>query len=272
VFEEATQPTPQVTETQRTNWGAVLPVIGAIAGGLIALWLLLGFRFVGTGERGVLVNKGEVTGRIYDEGWYVITPVVHSLRKFDVKSQLDTVQAAAASSDLQDVFVELGVQFRIDGDAVPEIARTIGTERQLKVKIIDPAVQEVTKASTAKFAVENIIKERPAVKDTIEVGLTERLAPYGVVLEEISIKNITFSEEFTNAIERKQIAEQNRQQAKFEAESTVARAEAKAKEQSLLKQTLTSDLLQRLWIEKWDGKLPTYYGGGTPILDLGLGK
>lgn len=251
-----------------------LKVVGIVLASILGFLLLFGFKTVGTGERAVLVTRGEVTGKLFEEGWYVITPFVQSLRYFDVKSQLDTVKAEAASADLQDVSVELAVQFRIEGDKVADIARTIGTERQLKEKIIDPAVQETTKAATARFVVADIIQKRPAVKLAIEEGLITRLSAYGVVLEELSIKNIEFSEVFTNAIEQKQVAEQKKLQAKFQADAVIAEAQGKAKEQELLQKALskTPELLTRLWIEKWDGHLPTYMGSGTPLLNLGLVK
>ena len=94
------------------------------------------------------------------------------------------------------------------------------------------------------------------------------------LLEELSIKNIEFSEVFTNAIEQKQVAEQKKLQAKFQADAVIAEAQGKAKEQELLQKALskTPELLTRLWIEKWDGHLPTYMGSGTPLLNLGLVK
>src|SRR3990170_3222019 len=189
----------EVTTNNKVFWVQ----LGLACFGVLAVFFLLfGFRTVGTGERAVLVTRGEVTGKFYEEGWYVITPFVQSLRYFDVKSQLDTVKAEAASADLQDVSVELAVQFRIDSDKVADIAGTIGTERQLKEKIIDPAVQETTKAATAKFVVADIIQKRAEVKLAIEEGLIARLSAYGVVLEELSIKNIEFSKAYTEAIEQ----------------------------------------------------------------------
>ena len=67
--------------------------------------------------------------------------------------------------------------------------------------------------------------------------------------------------EFTKAIEEKQVAEQKKTQAEFEAQAVVAKAEGKAKEQVLLKESLTSEILQRLWIEKWSGEVPQFVAG-----------
>ena len=61
---------------------------------------------------------GEPTGKVYDEGWYWVTPFVKKVVNFDLKSQLNVVLASAASSDLQDVEMELAVQYRIEGNDI----------------------------------------------------------------------------------------------------------------------------------------------------------
>lgn len=240
---------------------------------LLFLWLLTGpVAFISPGERGVEVMQGRVTGRIFTEGWYVYNSILKDIVQYDTRTQLETVKAEAASQDLQDVIVEVAVQYRLEPDKVADILKNIGKQGDVKAKIIDPAVQETVKASTALFPVAEIIKQRPMVKAKVEELLSDRLLTYGVKVEEISLKNITFSEEFTKAIEEKQVAEQKKTQAEFEAQAVVAKAEGKAKEQVLLKESLTAEILQRLAIEKWNGQLPTYMGGDGLIPFLQIGK
>lgn len=231
------------------------------------LFLITGpVALIGPGERGVVIERGRVTGRVFTEGWYLYNSLWKDVVKFDTKTQLDVARAAAASQDLQDVNAEIAVQYRINSDKVAEIVRTIGHQSEVTTKIIDPAVQETVKASTALFPVADIIQQRPVLKAKIEELLAARLATYGVVLEEISIKDITFSNEFSKAVEQKQIAEQRKRQAEFEAQARIAEAEGKAKEQELLTQNLTETVLKRLWIEKWSGQVPQVVGGNNPLI------
>jgi regulator of protease activity HflC (stomatin/prohibitin superfamily) len=243
---------------EENNIGRIFRIIGLSGLALVIfIWLCSGpISFINPGKRGVEVIQGRVTGRIYTEGWYAYNSLIKEIVQFDTKTQLETVKVSAASQDLQDVNVEVAVQYRLDSNKVADILRTIGSQSDVKEKIIDPALQETVKASTALFPVAEIIKQRPAVKDKIEEFLTNRLMAYGVLLEELSIKDIVFSEQFTKAIEEKQVAEQNKIKSEFEAQSVVAKAEGKAQEQQLLRESLTPELLQRLWIEKWNGTVP----------------
>lgn len=234
---------------------------------LLLLWILTGpVAFIGPGERGVEVIQGRVTGKIFSEGWHLYNSLLKDIVQYDTRTQLETVKVEAASQDLQDVAVDVAVQYRLESDKVADILKNIGKQKDVKEKIIDPAVQETVKASTALFPVADIIKERPKVKDKIEAFLTERLLPYGVKLEEISLKDITFSEEFTKAIEEKQVAEQKKSQAEFEAQAVIAKAEGKAKEQQLLRESLTPEIIQRLWIEKWNGTVPQVVTEGSGLI------
>ena len=234
-------------------WKVVLVALGVLS----LLWLITGpVAVISPGERGVVVHTGKVTGQVYSEGWYLFNSITKNVIQFDTKTQINEEEIAAASEDLQDVKMTLVVQYRIDPNRVADIVSNIGRQKDVDEKIVDPAIQEVAKASTSKFPVADVIRERAVLKRTIEDQLTERLYEYGVLLEEVSIKNIAFSDEFVTAIENKQIAEQKKQQAEYEAQATVAMAEGKAREQELLQGSLTPLVLQRLRIEAWNGEYP----------------
>jgi len=83
----------------------------------------------------------------------------------------------------------------------------------------------------------------------------------------LSITNFSFSKEFSGAIEAKQVAAQNAERAKFNLEQ--ARLDAQAQEAQ--KVSLSNELLQKWAIEKWDGKMPQYVGGGA-IFNIPLQK
>jgi regulator of protease activity HflC (stomatin/prohibitin superfamily) len=93
-----------------------------------------------------------------------------------------------------------------------------------------------------------------------------------IVIDSFNIINLTFSEEYSNAIEEKQVAEQKLATAKLEAEAKLVEAEAMKKSNELLKQSLTDELIMKQFIEKWDGKLPQVMGESTSVVmpDLGL--
>lgn len=245
-------------------------IIGVIAFAVLLLfWAITGpVAILSPGERGVEVSQGRVTGKIYSEGWHIYNSILNDIVQFDVKSQVNNEVVAAASQDLQDVQMELAIQYRLDPDSLAKVVEKIGHQKDVDTKIVEPAVQEVVKASTALFPVGNIIKDRNKVKETIDNLLTERLQPYGIVFEEVSIKNITFSTEFTKAIEEKQVAEQKKLQASFEADAEVLRAEGKAKAQTIEGEAirLNPEILKLRAIEKWNGAYPQVVSDSSNLL------
>ncbi len=96
---------------------------------------------------------------------------------------------------------------------------------------------------------------------------------YNIKVDDISVVYIRFSDKFRAAVESKQIAAQEAKRAEFialkavkEAEVKVNLAKGEAESQSLLRQSLTPELLQRQAIEKWNGKLPLIMGKDSPNL------
>lgn len=252
-------------------------------------WIITGILFIflffllnpvvviGAGHRGVVFNRARgVEERILGEGVHLRIPLVESVISMSVRVQKDEVAAEAASKDLQTVYTDIVVNYHLSADRVNKIYQQIGDETDIVDRILKPAVNEVVKAATARLTAEEILTKRPELKATIDTLLAKRLQTYNIVLDDVSIVNVNFSKEFNDAIEAKQIAEQEAKKAQFtaqkaeqEATAEVNRAKGSAEAQRLQQQTLTSELLQKQAIEKWDGKFPTYFGGGVlPFINI----
>jgi len=235
---------------------------------LVILAFLRPFTIINAGERGVVMRFGKVQDQVFDEGIHMIMPIITTVRRITVRIQKDSIKADAFSRDLQDIKTDIAVNWHIEPTTVNKIFQEVGDEEQIVFRIISPAVSEVVKAATAKKTAEEIIAKRTELKEEIDNQLRQRLASYGVVVDDVSLVNISFSEEFAKAIEAKQIAEQEAKRAKFEAQraeqqaqAEINRAKGSAEAQRLQRQTLTSELLQKQAIEKWDGKFPQVLTG-----------
>lgn len=243
---------------------------------LIAAILFTPFVIVDAGERGVLMKFGEVQDTVLGEGIHLIIPLVNTVNKLSVRIQKQEISAEASSKDLQDVFTDVALNWHIIPEEANTIFQEIGDESAIIERIINPAVEEVLKAVMAKYTAEEIITKRGEVKAGVDDSLTSRLTSYHIAVDDISLVHVHFSERFGEAVEAKQIAEQEAKRADFvalkavkQAEATVNLARGEAEAQRLLRETLTQELLQRQAIEKWDGKLPKIMGnGGTKLLDL----
>lgn len=261
----------RINTTNKAKFNLVLYLTGGIILLVLAI-LFKPFAIVNAGERGVVLRFGQVQDTVLGEGIHPIFPIVTSIRRINVRVQKNDFKAEAASHDLQKVHTDLAVNWHIDPTKVNKVYQRIGDEEQIVQGIITPAVSEVLKAATAKKTAEEIITERTGLKDEIDNNLGVRLADYGVLVDDVSLTNFSFSPEFSKAIEAKQIAEQEAKQADFvalkatkEAQAEVNRAKGQAEAQRLQRLTLTPELLQKQAIEKWNGQFPTVMGGNSAL-------
>ncbi len=249
-------------EKPRLSSRAIQSIVTVV---IIGIFLLTSVRVINTGEVGVVTRFGKVTGRELSEGIHLVLPFgTEKVSVYDIKIQKETEEARSSSKDLQDVNSTLTLNYRLEAGRIKDIHQTIGVE--YNDKLIVPAVQEVFKASSAKFSANELITQRAEVKSDAQSLLTERLSEFGIIVDELSITNFEFSDTFVKAIEDKQIAEQNAQRAKFNLEASKTDAEA----QQVQAETLSPLFLQKQAIEKWDGQMPEYLGGGQAVFNIPL--
>jgi prohibitin 2 len=249
---------------------------------LIFLLILKPWVQIGAGERGIVLNFGAVQETVLGEGLHFRIPMVQEVVLINVQVQKATTDAAAASSDLQDVNSTVAINYHIAPDKANIVYQNIGI--QFKERIIDPAVQEVVKAVTAKYTAEQLITKRPAVSDAMKSTLTERLKEHNITVDAFSIVGFSFSKIFMEAIESKQTADQLAQKAqrdleriKIEAEQKITTARAEAESLRLQRANISRELidLRRVEanlkaIEKWNGILPQVTGSGAvPLIGVG---
>jgi len=268
-------------EMKKGTWKPLI-IVGII------LFLLFAFKpwaQVGAGERGIVLNFGAVENTVLGEGIHFRVPVMQTIILMDVQIQKAITDAASASSDLQDVALSVALNYHVIPDKANVVYQSIGVE--FKARIIDPAIQEVMKAVTARYTAEELITKRPAVSTEMKDALTTRLLENNIAVDAFSIVSFSFSQTFTDAIEAKQTAEQNALKAKrdldrirVEAEQTIAAATAEAEALRLQKMNISPDLIELRKIEanlkaieKWNGILPEVTGAGAiPFIGVGGNK
>lgn len=238
------------------------------------------FIIVGAGERGVVLNFGAVQDQVLGEGLHFRIPVMQKVLKVDVRIHKSQTDAESVSKDLQDTKSTIAINYHASPDKVNRIFQNIGTE--YKERIIDPAVQEVVKAITARYTAVELITQREKIRSEIKELLKQRLITYDIVVDDFSIVNFRFSQQFEQAIEAKQTAEQlalkaqrDLERIKIEAEQKVASAKAEAESLRLQKENVTAQLIKLRQIEasikaidKWDGHLPKITSNTIPFIDM----
>lgn len=262
-------------QTNRKNADlAMFRLVSALI--LLTAFVCCFFVVVNAGERGVLMQFGKVQPQILDEGIHPILPIAQTVQKLSVRVQKQEISAEASSKDLQEVFTDVALNWHIIPEHVNVIYQQIGDKLAIIDRIIDPAVEEVLKAVMAKYTAEEIITKRGNVKDEVDALLTARLSGYNISVDDISLVHVHFSQRFRDAVEAKQIAEQDAKRADFialkaikEAETKVNLARGEGEAQRILRDTLSPELLQKQAIDKWNGNLPLIFGeSNTKLLDL----
>ncbi len=259
--------------------------ISGIIGTVVSLIGLICIPFsvytVDTGEVAVVKFLGEANN-VREAGTYFDFWITNTFQKYDAKTQTIQISTATYSSDAQTMDIQMTVQYKIMTDKAIKIAEQYGSLDALQSRIESVAIEKA-KATLSAYKAMNIIADRasmsPLVEEAIKNAIDEK---FYVNIQTVAMTNIDFSDAFEKAVEDKMIAEQQQLKANYEnetkiakakadAEAKIVQAEAEAKSNDLLEKSLTEKILRQLYIEKWDGKLPTTVAGDSTSILLPAG-
>jgi hypothetical protein len=139
----------------------------------------------------------------YSEGTHFVLPWFERPYIFDVRARPNTISSTSGSRDLQMVNVSLRVLTKPNATKLQEIYRTLGMDYDQRV--LPSIIQETLKGVIAQYNAAQLLTQRELVSKDIRRMLTERAARFNIVLEDVSITNLTFSREYTAAVEAKQV-------------------------------------------------------------------
>ena len=262
---------------------AVIVCLGSVA--------LSCVQTVPTGHTGVITTFGRVENKTLDSGVHLVMPW-QNVVKMDNRVQKQTAELSCFSSDIQEVNLTYTVNYQIKKSDAQTIYRTIGVDYYYTV--IQPCITESVKVVTARYTAEQLVGKRNELAAAIEEDLTEKLLKYNIELVSTSIENMDFTDAFTDAVEAKQVAQQNKLRAETEAEQKVieaqaaaevrkvnadaeayevrAKAEAEAEANRMISESLTQALISYTYAQSWNGELPTVMSGSensmVPVLDV----
>jgi regulator of protease activity HflC (stomatin/prohibitin superfamily) len=263
-------------------------IIGATIGGIVMIIGASGpFVEVPAGNVGVVTNFGQVQTVTLEPGLHVVTPIVQHVTNVDTRVQPHEFQEIdAASKELQTVKLTGVMNYHIDGQFASDLFQRVGTD--FAAKIIDPAFNDFIKTVVPDYSVNDILAKRDEIRSLAKAQLAGNLEQYHIIVDDIYIANIAFSDSFQQAIEAKQVAQQQVQTeqqilaqkqiqaqqavaaAKGQADATVTLAEGQAKANDLLNASLTDQILQYQYIQKLTDKITVMLlpSGNQTIFDL----
>ena len=275
--------------------------VSAVVAGIVALTVLGGSWYtVDSGERGVLLRNGAVTGTA-DPGLGFKMPLIDSVRRISVQSQARPyADMLAYSKDQQTAGLTLSVNYRLPADQVETIYTNYGGEEGVLTRLLDRQVFEETKNIFGRFNAVTAITERERFAAEVQMAIQKAVVG-PIIVESVQIENIDFSNAYEDSIEARMLAEvevqkvrQNAEREKIQAEIAVIQAQAQADsklaqakadaEAITLRGNAEADaikakgaalrdnagLIALTQAEKWNGALPTTMvpDSTVPFMDM----
>lgn len=275
-------------------------LLAAIIVIILGLSVVFGSWFtVDEGARAVVLRNGAFA-RVSGPGLNFKLPIVESVEEFEVRTQkLTFKEIAVYSKDIQSANIYVEVNFRPDASKMAEIYSTLG--RGYAERVLWPNVYREIKEVFGKYNAADIINARDRLGIDVTNNLTAAMAQYNVLVEQVQITNVDFSDAFETSIEQRMAAEvsvqkerQVLEQKKLEAERIKVTADAEAyatqktadAESYRIRETKTAEaegitkrgaalranpeLVDLVKAERWNGALPTTMvpGGSVPMLSL----
>ena len=270
-------------------WPSVIAMILAVL-----FFVLSCLAVVPTGFTGILTTFGRVEDRTINSGLNFIAPW-QNVVTMDNRTQKVEIQTSAFSSDIQQVDLRMSVNYCIDQSTAQKLYRTIGVNYYEAVMF--PRIQENVKAVFSQYTAENLIAKRESLSESIKENTANDLSSFGITIVSIAIEDIDFTDAFTNAVEAKQVAAQNKLTAqtqqeqktmeeraaaerakiaaqadadkaiiaanadlevvKVQAEAALYAGEREAEMNQRISKSLTNELVSYYWIKQWNGELPS---------------
>lgn len=232
---------------------------------------------VSPGNRGVKVFLGSVQEEVLTEGLHFKCPFLSNIIILPVQQITQQTQAICFSSDLQRIDLNISVLYRIPEENVVKLYQQYkGDPYQM---IVEPRIQEAIKQEVSQYVAEEVVKQREKIKQVAIPNIKENLSGLINIID-IVITNVDLSDILEQAIEQKQVKQQEAlakvyelQKAEKEAQIAIATAKGEAESIRLKAEAISKspEVIQLEIIKKWDGKAPQYVstnGGGNMLLPM----
>lgn len=273
-------------------------IIGVVIG---FITLILGFSisFVPTGYIGIRTAYGQIAGNPVSSGLHFHVPFVENIHKMNCKQQemvFDKDKIWSETSERTEVYAEnIVVDYQINAEYGAWIWSNIEEWDTNLVK--RTSIESGLKAAFKQYNDTDVTdrsKIEKTAKEYIQKSLNTKYNNQVVTVISVTISNINFSDAYNDAIEKKAQAklsaeaqayenqktidqakaeaEKQRIEAEGKAKAKIIEAEAEAEANEKISKSITPEILQREWIQKWNGKTPSVVSDGNIMYGINSNK
>lgn len=244
---------------------------------IIGAVIMAGCSQINPGEAGFETQFGKIeSNEILREGLHFYSIIGGDIVVYDCKNQVMRIKTEQYTKDIQQADTDISVTYSLSPSHIIEIHKENG--KDYADKLIVPAIIGCAKDVFGKWNATDVIAKREEATEFIVTSLKTKLKPYGINITLVELLDISFKTKFEDAVEAKQIAEQEANRAKNltvkikeEAQQKIIAAEAEAKAMEVRAKALESNksLVEYEAVMKWNGVLPQYMMGNTvPFINM----
>jgi len=245
---------------------------------VVIIILFSSIKVIDDGQVGVKKTLGHIDDEEIGTGLTLIIPIIQSLEMYDVKTQEIKEASQVPSSEGLIITLDVSVLYHLENDRVSELRKSVN--KNFKETLIIPYIRNEIRDTVSAHEAKTIYSQegREKVAMTVQENLVEKLAPRGIIIEDVLLRDIKLPETVTNAIELKLEKEQESQRKDFElisatkdAEIEVARAKGVAQANEIISGSISEQYIQYLWVQGLnDGNSEVIYvptEANLPILE-----
>jgi prohibitin 2 len=283
--------------------------LAGIALGLLVLLLLVptAVTYVNPGHVGIVIHRtgGGVDPRALGPGLHMRNPLTTGIEEYPTFMQTLVLTRASSegsrdndeinvnSVEGQPLSLDVSMSFELDPTKVPALYSTFRTDiATIQHTYVKQAIRQALQEVVGNEEIAAIIGPKKAeVTGRVTKSLEQRLDPYGISVKQFTINELRAPPAVIEAINQKNVMQQQAltsqnelQKNQFQAQgdsikaagrakAILAEAEAQAKANRLLSESITPTLVQYEMSKRWNGQMPQVTGGAMPMLQLpGPGK
>ena len=288
----------------RAGFGAKVGRLLFAAAALILLLVLLPstVSYINPGHVGILIHRagGGVDPKFMGPGLHPRNPILSQIEEYPIYMQTLVLtrgntdgsrgndEINVNSVEGQPISLDVSMSFELDPTRVPALYQTFRTDIEtIQHGYVKQSIRQALQEVVGTEPIADVIGPKKAeVVNQTQARISQRLAPYGIVVKQFTINELRAPPAVIEAINTKNVMQQQALTAQNElqknqfqaqgdsikaagrAKAILAEAEAQAKANRLLAESVTGNLVQYEMAKRWNGQMPQVSGAAMPMIQL----